>query len=89
MLEFARKKYAASDEHDWETTWVAFWRQQVGPWAQLLSGRFPDAVEMSTEQREAFGIFMQQVAKTLLTHTQANWLVVIAQLYADGWCGGY
>ena len=80
MLEFARKKYAESDQRDWETTWITFWRTQIGNWDQALSGRLPDDIEVPEEQRGLLGTVMQQSAKALFTYTQANWRVVFEHL---------
>ncbi len=80
MLEFARKKYQAAEQQDWEAGWIEFWALRLRFWDVVIEGRVPDDWKVPQEERCQFGVFVQQYAKRLFAETQENWLAVFEVL---------
>jgi hypothetical protein len=74
LLEFARRKYRDADHAGWEPRWMRGWLETVQTWDGLLSGRSPEELSGTADERAAFGRGSRQLGARLFEATQANWL---------------
>ena len=72
IRRFAAQKYLAGDHAQWQEKWKAFWMSRVEAWDRLLSGRLPDGLDLSAEQRALAGQQQQLLADRLLECNDAN-----------------
>jgi tetratricopeptide (TPR) repeat protein len=82
MKEYAQRLYRQSDQKDWESSWLDFWRQRITAWNGWISGRLSDGDDLPEDQRQVAGALQQQVAIALFARTQASWMSVFDYLAA-------